>query len=195
MKTNYYFYKTCSSIKWDCGGIGRHLRLRNVWSNPSRFKSEQSHQKYSLQSCVQLVCNHVCSIGKVVVKSSWNGRRSSFGNLVSVVSGILNKLVNTGGKLVRECLQECVQCVCNTANMKTKKIIEMRVISPTGWLRKLFTVIHRWNYSDYYCYSSLIFHKITIIHLWLVLQTSANITRTVFATKSTGGSKCSHYVH
>ena len=105
------------------------------------------------------------------------------------------KVVNTCGKLVRECLQQCVQYVSNGANIKTKKIIEMRVISPTGWLRKLFTVIHRWNYSDYYCYSSLTFHKITIIHLWLVLQTSANITRTVFATKSTGGSKCSHYVH
>ena len=126
---------------------------------------------------------------------SKNGRHTSLGNLLSVVLACVKKLVNTCGKLVRECLQQCVQYVSNGANIKTKKIIEMRVISPTGWLRKLFTVIHRWNYSDYYCYSSLTFHKITIIHLWLVLQTSANITRTVFATKSTGGSKCSHYVH
>jgi hypothetical protein len=105
------------------------------------------------------------------------------------------KLVNTGGKLVRECLQQCVQYVSNDANIKTKKLIAVRSILTTGSLRKKFTVIHKWIFSYYYCYSSLTFHKINHFHLWLVLQTTANITRTVFARKFTGGLKCSTNVH
>jgi hypothetical protein len=47
------------------------------------------------------------------------------------------KLVNTGGKLVRECLQQCVQYVSNDANIKTKKVIAVRSILTTGSLRNL----------------------------------------------------------
>lgn len=124
-----------------------------------------------------------------------NGRHDSLGNLVSVVLAFVKKLVNTGEKLARECLQQCVQYVSNDANTKTKKVIAMRSILTTGSLRKKLQSIHWCNFNYNCCYSSLTISNINSIHLWLVLHTTANIQRIVFAILSTGVSKCSTYVH
>jgi len=46
------------------------------------------------------------------------------------------------GKLVKVCLQQCVQYVSNDANTKTKKVIIMRFVSPVyslrNWYRKMW---------------------------------------------------------
>lgn len=158
MKTNFYFYKTFSRNKCDCGGIGRHIGLRNLRRKASRFKSEQSHH--------------------------FNRKE---------VSGKI------GGKLVKICLQWCLQWVCNLLNVCNKILSNYVAIinnfNFSGILRKKFHFIHRCIDSDYYCYSSLTFHKINISHLWLVLQTTANIQRIEFARQTTCVSKCSTNVH
>lgn len=105
------------------------------------------------------------------------------------------KLVKMCEKLVRECLQQCLQYVSNGANTIIKGVMNMRLVPNVGILRKKFHFIHRCIDSDYYCYSSLTFHKINISHLWLVLQTTANIQRIEFARQTTCVSKCSTNVH
>ncbi len=69
--------------------------------------------------------------------TSKNGRHASLGNCISVVLAC----VKMCGKLVKVCLQQCVQYVSNDANTKTKKVIIMRFVSPVyslrNWYRKM----------------------------------------------------------
>ena len=170
MKMNIHLYKTTNSLRV-CDGIGIRVCLRNICRKACRFKSDQTHQLVS-----------------------WNGRHDSLGNLVSVVLAFVIKLVNTGGKLARECVQQCMQYVCSGANTKTKKLIAMRSILTTGSLRKKLQSIHWCIFNYNCCYSSLTISNINPIHLWLVLHTTANIQRIVCAILCTGVAKCSHFV-
>ena len=105
------------------------------------------------------------------------------------------KLVNTGGKLVRECLQQCMQWVCNDANTTTVGAMKMRLVANVGRLRKKLQSIHWCIFNYNCCYSSLTISNINPIHLWLVLHTTANIQRIVCAVLCTGVAKCSTNVH
>jgi hypothetical protein len=96
---------------------------------------------------------------------------------------------------VRICLQQYLQYVSNDANIKKIKQIILRIILPVTSLRRKFRSIHWCNFKYNYCYYSLVISKITLIHLWLVLQTSANIKRIAFAILFTGVSQCSTNVH
>lgn len=91
-------------------------------------------------------------------------------------------------------LQQCVQYVCNDANTTTVGAMKMRLVSNVDRLRKKLQSIHWCNFNYNCCYSSLTISNINSIHLWLVLHTTANIQRIVFAILSTGVSKCSHFV-
>lgn len=126
-----HLYKTSNTLRV-CDGTGIHVCLRNIWGNPCRFKSDQTHQR-------------------------------------------VNKLINTGEKLVRVCLQRCVQYVCSGANTNNNKEGIMRSVYYDVGLRKKNILIHNRIISDYSCWYSLIIHKINLIHLWLVLHTTANI--------------------
>ena len=97
-------------------------------------------------------------------------------------------------KVSGECLQQCMQYVCNDANTTTVGVMNVRLVSNVGRLRKNSNSFHRCLSSNYYCYSSLSFHKINPIHLWLVLHTTANIKRIMCAVLFTGVAKCSHFV-
>lgn len=105
------------------------------------------------------------------------------------------KVSNKCEKLARVCLQQCVQYVCNDANTTTIGAMKMRLVSNVDRLRKKLQSIHWCNFNYNCCYSSLVISKINSIHLWLVLQTTANIQRIVFAILCTGVSKCSTNVH
>lgn len=108
---------------------------------------------------------------------------------------ISKNLVNIVRKVSGECLQQCVQYVCNDANTTTIGAMKMRLVSNVGRLRKKLQSIHWCNFNYNCCYSSLTISKINSIHLWLVLHTTANIQRIVFAILCTGVSKCSTNVY
>ena len=91
-------------------------------------------------------------------------------------------------------LQQCVHYVCNDANTTTVGAMKMRLVSNVGRLRKKLHSIHWCNFNYNCCYSSLTISKINSIHLWLVLHTTANIKRIMFAILCTGVPKCSHFV-